>query len=64
LLNTSGINHDKQLRIPFIKQAFAAARGKLNPAFNLRKKKMKAGEQIEESVTITNIGKYDGEEIV
>jgi len=89
LLNTFSINHDKQFRIPFIKQAIAATGGKLtlyaspwsppsfmktnnemlhggklNPAFNLSKKKMKAGEQIEESVTITNIGKYDGEKIV
>ena len=30
----------------------------------LSKKKMKANEQIEVSVTITNTGKYDGEEIV
>jgi beta-glucosidase len=30
----------------------------------MSKKKMKAGEQIEVTVTITNTGKYDGEEIV
>lgn len=30
----------------------------------LSKKKMKAGETIETSVTITNTGKYDGEEVV
>jgi beta-glucosidase len=30
----------------------------------MNKKKMKTGEQIEASVTITNTGKYDGEEVV